>query len=144
MPNKVPVSKQPSVMKLDSTVIDGIMQVGGRLDRAPVGFEVRKPIILAHVSHITHLVVFHCHVMTGHSGIGLTMNLLFQRFWIMKATSAIHRVITNCRHSRMRYTKPNQQVMANLPQDRIQVDSQPVRLLWSGLLWPSHYSAKKK
>ena len=49
MPNKVPILKQSSVMKLDPIVIDGIMQVGGQLDRAPVGFEARYPIILAHV-----------------------------------------------------------------------------------------------
>ena len=116
MPNKEPISKQSSVMKLDPIVIDGIMRVGGRLDRAPVGFEARHPIILAHVSH---LIISHFHVLTGHGGIGLTMNSLFQRFWIMKATSAIRRVITNCTHCRLRYAKPNQQLMTNLPQDRL-------------------------
>ena len=80
MPNKVPVFKQSSVMKLDPIVIDGIMRVDGRLDRAPVGFEARHPIILAHVSHISHLIISHFHVLTGHGGIGLTMNSLFQRF----------------------------------------------------------------
>ena len=53
------------------------------------------------------------------------MNSLFQQFWIMKATSAIHRVITNCTHCRLRYAKPNQQLMANLPQDLLQVNSHP-------------------
>ena len=125
MPNKMPVSKQSSVMKLDPIVVDGIMRVGGRLDRAPVGFEARHPIILAHVSHITHLIISHFHVLTGHGGIGLIMNSLFQRFWIIKATSAIRRVIINCTHCRLRYAKPNQQLMANLPQDRLQVDSHP-------------------
>ena len=117
MPNKVPVSKQSSVMKLDPIVIDGIMRVGGRLDRALVGFEARHPNILAHVSHITHLIIFHFYVLTGHGGIGLTINSLFQRFWIMKVTSAMCRVITNCTHCWLWYAKLIQQLMANLPQD---------------------------
>ena len=77
MPNKVPVSKQFSLMKLYPIVIDGIMRVDGRLDKAPVGFEARHPIILAHVSHITRLIISHFHVLTGHGSIGLTMNSLF-------------------------------------------------------------------
>ena len=123
MPNKVPISKQFSVMKLDFIAIDGIMQVSGRLDKAPVGFEACHPIILARVSQITHLIISHFHVLTANGGIGLTMNSLFQRFWIMKATSAICRVITNCTHCRLRYAKPNQQLMASLPQDQLQVHS---------------------
>ena len=115
MPNKVPVSTQSSVMKLDPIVIDGLMRVDRQLDRVPVGFEACHLIILAHVSHITHLIISHFHVLTGYGGIGLTMNSLFQRFWIMKATSAIHRVITNCTHCRLRYAKSNQQLMVNLP-----------------------------
>ena len=49
------------------------------------------------------------------------MNSLFQRFWIIKTTSAIRRVITNCTHCRLQYAKPNQQLMAY----RLQVDSHP-------------------
>ena len=71
MPNKVPVCKQSSVMKLDPIVTDGITRVGGRLARAPVGFEARHPIILARVSHITHLIISHFHVLTGHGSIAL-------------------------------------------------------------------------
>ena len=51
------------------------------------------------------------------------MNSVFQRFWIIKATSSIRRVITNCTHCRLRHSKPNKQLMANLPQDLLQVDS---------------------
>ena len=78
MPNKVPVSKQSSVMKLDPIVIDGIKRIDGRLDRASVGFEARHPIILVHVSHITYLIISRFPVLTGHVGIGLAINLLFK------------------------------------------------------------------
>ena len=71
MPNKVPVSKQSSVIKLYPIVIDGIMRVGGQLDRAPGGFEAPHSIILAHVSHIIHLIISHFYVLTGHGGIAL-------------------------------------------------------------------------
>ena len=75
--------------------------------------------------HITPLTISRFHVLTGHDGIDLTTNSLFQQFWIMKATSTIHRVITDCTHCRLRYAKLNQQLMANLPQDQLQVDSHP-------------------
>ena len=99
----------------------------------PVGFEARHPIVLAHVLHITHFIIFHFNALTGHGGIGLSMNSLFQRFWKMKA---IRRVITNCTHCWLRYAKPNQQLMANLPQDWLQVDSHPFTYCGVGYFGP--------
>ena len=55
----------------------------------------------------------------------MTLNLLLQHFWIVKATSVVRRAISNCMHCRLRNAKPGQQLMANLPRERLQVDAAP-------------------
>ena len=53
------------------------------------------------------------------------VELLLQHFWIVKATSVVRRAISNCMHCRLRNANPGQQLMANLPHERLQVDAAP-------------------
>ena len=125
VPEGIQVLPKSPLQKLNPVMIDGILRVGGRLDKAPISFNARHPVILPFVSHLTDLIVFSYHEIAGHAGISFTMNLLTQKFWILKATSAVRRVINNCVHCRRRNAKPGQQIMAELPSVRLQIDSHP-------------------
>ena len=53
------------------------------------------------------------------------MNFLMQRYWIVKGTSVVRRVINSCTQCRRRFAKPNLQLMAELPFSRLQIDTHP-------------------
>ena len=61
--------------------MDGILRVGGRLEKAPLVFETKHTIILPKLSHFTHLIVRDSHVKCGHSGLNQTLAVLCQRYW---------------------------------------------------------------
>ena len=117
-------SKSP-LLKLNPVIVNGLLRVGGRLDRASVSFDLKHPIILPHTSHLTNLIVLHCHCITGHGGANMTLNQLLQRYWILRSTAVVRRVLNSCMHCRRRYEKPGAQKMADLPPSRLQIDTHP-------------------
>ena len=114
-----------SLNKLNPILVNGVLRVGGRLENAPIAFNARHPIIMPHVSHLTNLIVKHCHEAVSHGGINMTMNLVAQRFWAVKCTSVVRRVIKDCIRCRRKFAKPQEQVMADLPFARLQLNTHP-------------------
>ena len=114
-----------ALKKLNPIVIQGILRVGGRLEKASIDYDACHPIILPHVSHLTDIIINHFHVFSGHSGISTTLNSLFQQFWVVKPTSVVKRVLANCMYCRRRNAKPGEQIMAELPPARLQMNSHP-------------------
>jgi len=72
-----------SIDKVNLFLVDGILRVGGRLEKAPLGFETKHPIILPKLSHFTHLIVRDSHVECGHSGLNHTLAVLSHRYWVI-------------------------------------------------------------
>ena len=114
-----------SLNKLNPILVNGVLRVGERLENAPMAFNTRHPIIMPHVSHLTNLIVKHCHEAVSHDGINVTMNLFAQRFWVVKRTSVIRRVIKDCMHCRRKFVKPQEQVTADLLFARLQLNTHP-------------------
>ena len=61
----------------------GIVQVGGRLEKAPLSFIAGHPTMLRHVSRITQSIVDHYYLEIGHGGANFTLNFL-QELWTIK------------------------------------------------------------
>ena len=55
--------------KLNPVVDKGIVRVGGRLDNAPLGSELKHPVILPSDHQVTRLIVRYLHESNGHSGL---------------------------------------------------------------------------
>ena len=115
-----------ALRKLNPIVIQGILRVGGRLEKASIDSDARHPIILPHVSHLTDIIINHFHVFSGHSGISTTLNSLFQQFWVVKPTSVVKRVLANCMYCRRRNAKTGEPIMAELPPARLKMNSHPI------------------
>nr|XP_039272270.1 uncharacterized protein LOC120346573 [Styela clava] len=77
----------PSMQKLNPVLIEGILRVGGRLQNAPIDFDLKHPIILPSNHHITQLIVREYHKSSHHCGASHTWNLLRQKFWIINGLS---------------------------------------------------------
>jgi len=106
------LSQSSPVKRLDPILVDGIRRVGGRLEKAPLSYEARHPVILPQVLNLTDLIIRQCHVNAAHSGANHTLTVVCQRYWILKAFVAVRRAIKDCPQCRRRNAKPAQQIMA--------------------------------
>ena len=124
---KVPIKDKFSrpLLKLSPILVNGILRVGGRLDRAPIDYDVRHPIILPNNSHFTELLIQLHHHLVGHSGMGHIWSSIRQNYWIIKGGAAVRHVIGKRVPCRKRNSSVSQQLMADLPSGRLQIEEPP-------------------
>ena len=70
------IKKRSRLYKLDPFIDDnGVVRVGGRLTYASsLHYDIKHPLILPAKSHVTQLVIKHCHEKVEHQGRGMTVN----------------------------------------------------------------------
>ena len=113
------------MLKLNPVLIDVVLRLGGRLDNAPIDYDLKHPIILPNQSHLTTLIIRHHHRLVGHSGMGHTWASIRQRFWVVKGAATVRRILGHCIFCKKRNAPVGQQLMADLPMGRLQVDKPP-------------------
>ena len=64
---------------------DGIVRVGGRVDKALVSYETRHPALLPREHWISLLITHYVH-QCGHTAVATTVAKTRRRFWILKPT----------------------------------------------------------
>ena len=62
---------------MSKLLFEGIFCFGDRLEKAPIEYDARHPIILPNSSHFTNLFILHHHNLVGHSGMGRTWSSIF-------------------------------------------------------------------
>ena len=115
----------PSIKKLHPILVDDVIRVGGRLEKAPISWETKHPIIPPSKSPLSKVLIFRCHQRAGHSVMGHIWALLRQQFWVIKGAVTMRQVIGKCVLCRKRNAKAGEQLMANIPEDRLKVNSPP-------------------
>ncbi|XP_070531583.1 uncharacterized protein [Ptychodera flava] len=105
---------------------DGILRVGGRLQRSSLPYDAKHPLLVPCRNHIATLIVRHYHIKVGrHSkGVNAVLSETRQRYWIVHGREEVKRVQYDCRLCCRRRKKVAEQIMAPLPSHRITV---PVR-----------------
>ena len=99
----------------------GILRVGGRLKQANMSDTIKFPVVLPKKSHITDLIIKHCHNQVEHQGRGTTLNEIRSRgFWVIGGSTAVAKCISNCVTCRKLRGTAQQQRMADLPVDRLE------------------------
>ncbi|XP_052431710.1 uncharacterized protein LOC127972320 [Carassius gibelio] len=121
----IPVKKRSKLFKLDPVLQDGILRVGGRLNRAAMPEESRHPAILSKCSKISTLILNDIHQRCGHCGRNYMLSILRQKFWIPQANSAIRKLIHKCAVCRRLNGRVGEQKMASLPEDRLLPNKPP-------------------
>ena len=109
-----------TIGKLNPILVNRILRVGGRLEKAPISYDARHSIILPCVSHLTDIIIAHDPALAGLGGVSIILNLFIQKFWFLKSSAAVRRVIKNCMLCRKLNAKPGNQLMADLPDSRLQ------------------------
>jgi len=65
-------------------MVDGVISVGGPLERASIQLSARHPMILPSKHHVIDLVIRDSHEWEGHVGAGQVLARVRQNFWILK------------------------------------------------------------
>ena len=119
------IKKSSAICKLDPRLIDGLLLVGGRLRSAAIPEHAKHQVILPKDHHVSNLIIQYCHLASGHSGREHVLSLLRERFWIIKANSAVRSLLSRCFSCRRRQAPVAEQKMANLPEDRVTANKPP-------------------
>lgn len=122
---KMNVKRNSHIHKLNPILENDVLRVGGRLSRAAMLEEEKHPVILAKDFHISNLILRHVHHETGHGGRNYMLSKLRQRYWIPGATVSIRNIVSKCVVCRRLNATPGQQLMADLPFDRVSPDKPP-------------------
>ena len=113
------VKKTSAIYELAPMKIDGLLYVGGRFTQASIPNATKHQLILPKKHHIVDLIVQHYHLKPGHSSLEHVVSLIHERFWILKAKTAVKGVLRGCFDCRRRQAPLGEQQMADLPSDRL-------------------------
>ena len=94
------------------------------MEKSDINNDCKHPILTPKGCHISKLIILWCHQKTGHPGTGMTLNEVRNYgFWIFNANSAIRSLIYHCVTCRSLRGKLVEQLMSELPSDRLQESS---------------------
>lgn len=60
------------------------MRLGGRLQEAPLAYDIKHPIILPKKSTLTDRIIWNTHIENNHGGVKATFTIIRRQFWILK------------------------------------------------------------
>ena len=74
----------------------GLIRLGGKIDRSPLSFDVRHPIILGKKSYVAELLIREVHEEVKHFGVNTVLAFLRQRYWLVKEQERVKIVLASC------------------------------------------------
>ena len=121
--NKEDISSASPISKLDLFYDEQkqLLRVGGRLQFAQIDLEAKHQIIIPHHDELVERLVLHLHIKAKHAGSETTLAILREQYWLIHGRREIKRIINKCLICKHWKTKPQEQKMAPLPMERVQV-----------------------
>ena len=120
-----PLPRDSSLLPLQPILVNGIIRVGGRLNKAPIPFEAKHQVIIPPTHRLSRLIIQDFHEGQLHVGREHTLALVRQQFWIPHGKSLTRKIVDDCLHCRKRRVKPNVPMMASLPKERLALCEPP-------------------
>ena len=115
-----PIDKRSSIAQLTPFLDErGLLCVGGRLDKAPLPFGARHPVLLPPKAHITELIVWQHHRDNAHASVEATLHKLRQAYWITRGVQNVKRIISSCYRCALFRARTITPMMADLPSFRL-------------------------
>ena len=101
---------------------EGLLRVGGRLHDADV--KNKHPYILSSKHAITTAIIYDIHKI-AHVGVEWVLSLVRKDFWVIRGRPLIKRILKSCVVCKRLYGKPCEQLMADLPKERLESNRPP-------------------
>ena len=114
--------------RLNPVVFEGILCVGGRLDKANILFAVKHPVVLPNHIYVTKLIIQDYHERVGHVGMSHTWVTIRKKFWIVKGAATVRNMLEQCLLCKRRIARAGQQIMSDLPNSRLAANKPPFYL----------------
>ena len=100
---------------------DGLMRLGGRIDRVKLPYDCRHPLLLSGRHPLSRLLVLAFHERLRHAGTDFVLSHIRQHFWMTGGREAVKKIRWSCRRCILHQGKSASQLMGDLP-GRIAVD----------------------
>ena len=98
----------------------GLLRVGGRLKHSDVDFSVKHPILIPQDHPLSSTIIQYFHGLNKHQGSLITHNSIIQHgYHIQNGKTLIRNFLKSCVTCRKLRGKPSEQIMADLPPDRL-------------------------
>lgn len=124
--NNQPLSRKDPLSKLKLYIDENdIVRVGGRISNSSIPVSSRNPILLPKSSPVVSAYVTFVHLRSGHMGREYMIAEMRQYVHIVGINATVKKILRMCIICRKTQGKPQQQLMADLPLDRLQMDNPP-------------------
>lgn len=99
---------------------NGLLRVGGRLDRANIDYEMKHPVIVPNGSRLAYLIIDYTHRKLKHAGIQAMTQNIRERYWIPKIRNELRNYVHKCVTCVRFNARMESQLMSELPAERVQ------------------------
>ena len=97
----------------------GLLRVGGRLQKADLPQETKHPVLLSTCSHTVRLLVQHNHILALHAGTSTVMARFSLKYHIPRLKPLLKGLSRKCITCQKTYARVIQQRMGELPSSRV-------------------------
>lgn len=108
-------------MDSKSSLHCGILRLSGRIKRSGLPYDTIHPIVLSPKCRISELLAHLAHKTTLHGGTQMCQQYLRNKYWIVASRNLIKNEISNCIECIRQRKQDNHQLMAQLPEHRVNV-----------------------
>lgn len=98
---------------------NGILRIGGRIDKANIAYESRHQYIVPPRSRLSYLLLRFAHASTLHGGAQMMMQFTRKSFWIPRLRQEAKMFIRTCKECVVQANVTAKQIMSELPEIRI-------------------------
>ncbi|CAL8119444.1 unnamed protein product [Orchesella dallaii] len=98
---------------------NGIIRVGGRVEKSDLPSNQKHPIIIPHNHHFTSLLINQIHLTLSHGGNKLVWCYLRTKYWLINARNTIRFILRKCTVCRRHRSDGMKQLMGSLPSPRV-------------------------
>ncbi|KAH8232106.1 hypothetical protein KR032_003514, partial [Drosophila birchii] len=114
------VDKRSSIVSLSPIIgHDGLIRVGGRLEESNLPYAAKHQILLPYNDQIVKMLLREMHEENMHCGAQSLRAIARQQYWILNDKTMARSIIHSCVRCTRARPKLMQQIMGNLPADRV-------------------------
>lgn len=116
-----PLNSRSKIFKLTPFIdSEGVLRVNGRVDNSSIlPLSSKRPIILDSKHHLTELIISHYHEFLHHINEDTIICEIRKKFWIDNLRQGVRRAKKQCMQCKIESAHPVQQIMGQLPSDRL-------------------------